>query len=198
MDAFEPGSGGRVLRNKLAIQDVDEMDLIEAQALRRAIDQSLDTFETTTRFSVGVLRAMHRSWLGDIYEFAGEIRTINVSKGGIMFAPVAFLDSTLKELDGVLQSHTPCDILNRPLLVKSISVVHAEFELAHPFREGNGRLGRWLADLMAIQAGFPPLDWGFESNTEAVRKAYFAAMARAYARDYAQLESLISSALKDS
>ena len=115
-----------------------------------------------------------------------------------MFAPVAFLDSTLKELDGVLQSHTPCDILNRPLLVKSISVVHAEFELAHPFREGNGRLGRWLADLMAIQAGFPPLDWGFESNTEAVRKAYFAAMARAYARDYAQLESLISSALKDS
>lgn len=198
IEAFEPGSDGRALRNKRRIVDPEEMDIVEARALRQAIDESLDTFENSTRFTMEILSTMHRSWLGDIYDFAGEIRTVNVSKGGIMFAPAAYLGSTLGELDEVLRSHTPCEGMDRAGVVSAIALVHGEFVLAHPFREGNGRVGRWLADLMAVQAGFPPLDWGFDGESGQKRGDYFAAMARAYAKDYGPLEKLISLALKDS
>lgn len=197
-DAFQPGSDGKVLRNKLGIVDPSQMDLVEARELHRAIDESLDKVDTSTQFSVESLCRMHDEWLGNIYEFAGKFRSVNVSKGGILFAPVANLDRTLIELDTMIHSNTPCEGFDLDKLVRSIALVHAEFILAHPFREGNGRLGRWLADLMALQAGFATLDWGFERNTEGQRMAYFTAMAKAFANEFRPLEALVSSALMPS
>lgn len=187
-----------MLRNKLGIVDPVAMGVVESAALRKAYDRSLDELDTSTRFSVELLKEMHRGWLGKIYDFAGQIRTVNLSKGRILFAPLAYLENTLRELDIVLASNTPCEGMARPELVRAIALVHAEFELAHPFREGNGRLGRWLADLMAMQAGYPPLDWGFDLDLENKREAYFSALWEAYLKNYGPLEELISSVLKDS
>lgn len=194
-DEFEPGSQQRVLRNLLGITTPAEMDQREAWALADAISLSLLEIEDDTRFSVLKLREMHRQWLGEIYEFAGEIRRVNVSKGGVMFAPVIHLDQTLSELDRVLSQYTPCKAFERTELVRALAVVHAELILAHPFREGNGRLARWLTDLMALQAGSAPLQWGFELETEKRRSRYFASLRKAFTKDFDQLESLISSAL---
>lgn len=194
-DEYQPGSEQKVLRNLLAITSPAEMELREAWALADAISASLAETEDDTSFNVIMLRDMHRSWLGDIYDFAGEIRTVNVSKGGVMFAPVIHLDQTLAELDRLLSRYTPCKGLGQSDLVQALTVVHAELVLAHPFREGNGRLARWLTDLMALQVGSPPLQWGFEVETDERRNRYFAALRRAFMKDFDPLESLISSAL---
>ncbi|MCH8978343.1 MAG: Fic family protein [Armatimonadetes bacterium] len=80
-------------------------------------------------------------------------------------------------------------------MVKATAFVHGELLLVHPFREGNGRLARWLADLMAVQGGVPPLDWGFEVGTEARTEEYFAALRRAFMKERGDLESLIDGAI---
>lgn len=194
-DEFQPGSEQRVLRNLLGITSPAEMEKREAWALADAMSKSYAETDLETQFNVLTLRAMHRRWLGEIYDFAGEIRTVNVSKGGVMFAPVIHLEQTLAELDRVLLQHTPCRGFSRSELARALTIVHAELVLAHPFREGNGRLARWLADLMALQAGSPPLHWGFDIEPEKHRDRYFAALRRAFMKDWDPLEALISSAL---
>jgi cell filamentation protein len=197
-DAFEPGSDGRVLRNKLGVVDVREMDLVEARMLVAAQERSYVEIDTTTRFTVKRIRELHRWWLGSLYEFAGEIRTVNISKGLVSFAPVSGLLSGLSDLDRILGEQTPCEGMSGDELVRAIALVHGELLFLHPFREGNGRLARWLADLMALQAGRAALDWQFETNTEAKQEAYFAALRRSFAKDYAALEALIHEALNRS
>ncbi|MCH7905434.1 MAG: Fic family protein [Armatimonadetes bacterium] len=193
--AFEPGSDGSVLKNRLAIIDPKEIGQVEAHALFVAIAWSDEAFDFETEFSFEIIKDMHRQWLGHIYPFAGELRTVNVTKDGFMFAPVAYLENSIREIDSLVRENTPCEGLHRPELVAAIALVHSELLLVHPFREGNGRIARWLADLMAIQGGLPPLDWAFEENSEARREEYFAALRRAYIKQPGELEALVDQAL---
>ncbi|CAN5436284.1 Fic family protein [soil metagenome] len=192
----EPGSNGLVLRNRLGITEPRTADLEEALRLLQAQDESYARIGFDTLLSVDLIRDLHRSWLGGLYPFAGEIRGVDVSKDGFMFAPVANLDGSLRELDRVLAEETPCSGKDEEALSRSIARAHAELLLVHPFREGNGRLARWVADLMALQAGFPLLDWRFDLDTEDRRKRYFAALRRGYAMDLNALEALVREALR--
>jgi cell filamentation protein len=171
------------------------MDEVESKALFDAIEWSLDHFPTDQPFGVETVRDMHRRWLGDIYDFAGDLRTVNLSKGGLMFAPVEHLEMSVIELNTVLLANSPCEGVNRAECVSRIALVHAELILVHPFREGNGRLARWLADLMALQADLPFLDWNFENDTEMTRQRYFAALRKGFVGDLADLEQLVDEAL---
>jgi cell filamentation protein len=74
---FEPGSRGRVLKNKLGIWSRRSMDDAEAAALRRTMDALVRQYDEGHRFTAADVRAMHRSWLGGIYEWAGEYRMVN-------------------------------------------------------------------------------------------------------------------------
>jgi len=170
------------------------MDVLEANLLRDAIEQSYSLVDTTTRFSVNLIRSLHRMWLGSVYEFAGEIRKVDLIKNYFSFAPVAYMESTLRGLDEVLAGNTPCDQMDFERLVEAVTVVHVELVLAHPFREGNGRLSRWIADLMAAQNGRKALDWQFDDQTEFRRERYFAALRRGFAMDFKPLEALIREA----
>jgi len=85
---FEPGSRNRVLRNRLGVRSIREMERRESEALLRATEHMIDATRSDRRFSANDIRAMHRLWLGDIYEWAGEYRHVNVAKGGFMFAAV--------------------------------------------------------------------------------------------------------------
>lgn len=78
-DEFEPGSNNLVLRNRLGITDSLEMGLIESEALDLAYKWSFERFEMRTQFGLAELQEMHSIWLGDIYEFAGQTRTVNIS-----------------------------------------------------------------------------------------------------------------------
>jgi cell filamentation protein len=194
-EEFEPGSDRKVLRNKLGLTNPRDIDAKEAALLAIAQARSYGQVETDTPLTVTLIRDLHRSWLGSLYYFAGEIRTVDLVKDTVRFAPVAYLEGSLRTLDALLAQHTPCEGMGLDPLVTSIAQVHAELVLVHPFREGNGRLARWVADLMALQADYPPLEWGFDWEPDARRNRYFAALRRAFALDFSPLESVVREAL---
>ncbi len=183
---FEPGSRERVLRNALGIIRVRDMQLAESQALWLAQRQAIDTFSEDRRFTAEDIRSLHRMWLGPIYPWAGEYRSVNIGKGGFQFAGAHLIPGLMSKLErGVLARFTPCQ---EPEAAEALAAVHAELILIHPFRDGNGRLARLLALLMGLQAGLPPLDFSPLDGRGKMR--YIAAIHAAMGRDYRPLAAV--------
>jgi len=105
----EPGSRGRVLRNRLGIRRKREMDVAEYEALLRTLDAYLEQISAETRFTAALVRQMHRDWLGEIYEWAGNYRTLELSKGGFHWPPARLVPENMARFEaGLLREHTPC------------------------------------------------------------------------------------------
>lgn len=98
---FEPGSRNRVLANRLGIRRARDMGLAESQALELAQSAAIEAFTSEHRFTAADIRGLHRLWLGPIYDWAGEYRSVNISKGGFMFAAAGrmALQANLPPLD---------------------------------------------------------------------------------------------------
>lgn len=106
---FEPGSRGRVLRNLLRITRVRDMNLAESQALEIAQDMALERFDADHRFTARDVCELHAMWLGAIYPWAGEYRSVDIGKGGFQFAHARLIPGLMAGLErGVLRRHTPC------------------------------------------------------------------------------------------
>jgi cell filamentation protein len=195
---MQPGSHGRVLRNLLGIRRRRDMDRAEYEALRQAQEAYLEQISPDTRFTAALLREMHRDWLGGIYEWAGAYRTVELSKGGFQWPPAHLVAANMAELEaGLLARHTPCRYAPVPEVAQRLAEVHADLLLIHPFREGNGRFARWLADLMALQAGYSVPDYGFEGRGSKSRRAdYLNAVRRGYVQDYAPLAEFFREAVE--
>lgn len=192
---FEPGSRGRVLRNRLGIRRVREMQHAESEALVATQNALLDEYTLDHRFTVEDIRLMHRRWLGPIYTWAGEYRSVNVSKDGFMFAAAGLVPGLLQTLEQrELAQETPCHGMDAGRLARALARTHAELVLIHPFREGNGRCARMLAYLMAVQSGLPSLD--FSPMAGRGRAAYFGAIQSAVGGNYDPLEKLFAKAIK--
>lgn len=186
---FEPGSRGRVLRNLLGIVRVRDLDEAESQALVIAQEAAIEKYGSGHTFSCGDVCDLHRLWLGPIYSWAGEYRTINIGKSGFQFAHAPFIPRLMRELEpGPLRRHTPCRQNDKVAVAQALAEVHAELILVHPFRDGNGRMARLLALLMALQAGLPPLD--FSPLTGRGKRSYIAAIHAAMGANYTPLTSL--------
>ena len=133
----EPGSRGRVLRNRLGIVSVREMDRPEYEALLRAQTAALTWVTPGTRFTARIICRLHKDWLGGIYEWAGEYRTVDVSKGGFSWPPASLVAQNMANLEsGLLRRHTPCRPKPLPEVARSIAEVHAELLLVPPFPGG--------------------------------------------------------------
>jgi cell filamentation protein len=180
---YEPGSRRRVLRNLAGVRSVRTMQRLETEALLAATERAIAETRDDQRFTAAGLRRWHRDWLGGLYAWAGEYHQVNLTKGELMFAAAEQIPRLMDELErGPLRDLTPCAPADAGAVAHTIGVVHAELVLVHPFREGNGRLARLLATLMALQAGLPPLDFG--GVRSAARTRYFAAIQAAMDRDY--------------
>lgn len=130
----EPGSQGRVLRNKLGIRRKRDMDRAEFEALTRAQTEFLGQVSPDTRFTADLLRSMHRLWLGELYEWAGEYRTVEMEKGGFHWPPAYLVAQNMAQLEhGLLQQHTPCRPASLDVIARRMAEVHAELLLIHPF-----------------------------------------------------------------
>lgn len=106
---FEPGSRNRVLRNLLGVTRVEDMDVIESDALAIVQEASTARYGRTHRFSASDIRELHRSWLGRIYAWAGEYRTLDIGKGGFQFAHASRIPHLMAEFESqILQRLTPC------------------------------------------------------------------------------------------
>lgn len=190
---FEPGSDGRVLANKLGIVNPTEMDDLESQLLEDLYESVLGHDFPDRRLWVSDLKTWHRRWLGNVYAWAGEERAVNLTKGDFPFAAAARIGVLLGKFEEqCLGRYTPCHGLNEDALIDAIAVTHVEFILIHPFREGNGRLSRLLADVMAVQAGREPMDY---SGWEADREGYFAAIQHGLTGDCEPMRSHVRQAL---
>ena len=186
---FEPGSNEQVLRNRLGIKSPKEMDDVETRALEKAMVELVGKYDEKHRFTATDIREIHRLWLGEIYEWAGEYRQVNVSKGEFLFAAAVRVPDLMAEFErNVLARCTPCNLKDRTAVAPALAETHVELVLIHPFREGNGRSARILSILMALQSGLPPLN--FSSIAEQKKQEYFAAVQAGLDNNYAPMERL--------
>ncbi|WP_395118797.1 Fic/DOC family protein [Rhodanobacter sp. FW102-FHT14D06] len=191
--SYEPGSDDRVLRNKLGVTDPDEMDEVELQLLGQIYRAVLLEALPDRRLYVADLKTWHRRWLGNVYDWAGMERSVNMGKGDFHFAAATQVPRLLTVFEhDCLARFTPCHDIDDASLIEAIAMTHVELILIHPFREGNGRLSRLLADVMVVQAGRGPLDY---SAWEADKAAYFGAIRAGMANDYRPMQRLVEAAL---
>lgn len=193
---FEPGSNQRVLSNLVGITSPADMDELELELLSQLYDVLLLNELPEQTITVAMLKSWHRRWLGNVYAWAGQERSVTMSKNGFPFAAVPQIPRLLSELEELhLSKWTPCLGLTNHELIEAIATTHVEFILIHPFREGNGRLSRLLADVMAVQAGFDPLDY---SAWDVHKAAYIAAIHAGVAGNYAPMKGFVAEALSTS
>lgn len=194
---FEPGSNDQVLKNRLGITSPQVMDDAEARALERALLELVGDYDERHRFTAADICKIHKDWLGEIYEWAGAYRQVNISKGDFPFAAAARVPALMAEFEkAVLARYTPCNFKDRADVVRALAETHAELVLIHPFREGNGRTARIVSILMALQAGLPLLD--FSVIAEEQKPAYFAAVQVGLDRNYQPMERLFAEIIERS
>ena len=170
------------LENKLGIMDDvalarEEERISKAKALELFETGLLDSFEVGTFAS---LQKIHKYLFGEIYAFAGEVRTVNIAKGNFRFAPVMYLTSALQHIDKMPQSD-----------FDAIIEKYVEMNVAHPFREGNGRSTRiWLDCILKKELG-KVVDWSKVNKDD-----YLLAMERSPIKDV-EIKVLLKEALTD-
>ena len=194
----QPGSHRRVLRNLLGLTRKTDMDRAEYDALVRAQAHYYDEVITpATRITCGLFRRMHRDWLGSIYEWAGEYRSVELAKGDFVWPSSYIVPENMARFEKeMLAKHTPCKPRELGDVCLSVAMVHADFLYIHPFREGNGRIARWLADLMVSQAGHPLPAYRFAgTGSQRVRGEYLEAVRQGYDQRYEALARFFEAAV---
>lgn len=171
-----------ILENKLNITDAVELARAEEKiskikALELFENGILDTFEVGTFKG---LSQIHKYLFSDIYGFAGEIRKVNISKGNFRFASVMYLEAALNNIDKMPQS-TFDEIIEK----------YVEMNVAHPFREGNGRSTRIWLDCILKKELQQVIDW-----SRVDKQDYLLAMERSPIKDI-EVKYLLKSALTD-
>lgn len=188
-DQREPGSRGRVLKNLLGIKSKRQMDRVEAREQVRALQKLIMLYGPAHRFTAADVCRIHKLWLDPIYSWAGRYRQVQLGKDNFPFASAGQIPRLMDEFErGPLRSHTPCKDKSENEIVEALAVVHAELELIHPFREGNGRVGRMLAALMGLQAGLPSLFFGEIKGRK--RQEYFAAVRAGLDQNYEPMQRI--------
>lgn len=190
---FEPRSNGLVLRNLVGITSPNDMEALELQLLLELYDEVLLQNLPDRPLTVADLKHWHRLWLGNVYAWAGQERSVNLGKGGFQFATAGLLPGLLRNFERqCLATWTPCGKLAPDEVAHAIAVTHVELILIHPFREGNGRLSRLLADVMAVQAGHEPLDY---SSWEQNKAAYIGAIHAGISGNYGPMRQFVAQAM---
>lgn len=170
------------LENKLGITSSADLarkeELISKKKAAELFENRvLDSFPAG-KFST--LQAIHKYLFEDVYDFAGKLRTVNVAKGNFRFAPLMYLHAALENIDKMPQSN-----------FDKIIEKYVEMNIAHPFREGNGRSARiWLDHILKTEIG-KVVDW-----SKVDKEDYLLAMERSPIKDV-ELKVLLKSALTD-
>jgi cell filamentation protein len=144
-----PDSG--VLINKLGITDQAALDAAELEFTQFRAEQYVPDFED---FSWAALRGIHFFLFQDIYSWAGEIRTVDISKGATRFANVQFIEKELAKLFLQLEQEDFLTQLPQSEFTARLAHYYSELNVIHPFRDGNGRVQRIFFEALAINAGY--------------------------------------------
>ncbi|MDT2144192.1 protein adenylyltransferase Fic [Enterococcus faecalis] len=171
-----------MLENKLGIINQLELNRVEERVSKEKAKQLYDSGDID-RVEVGTFKGLsyiHNYLFEDIYEFAGKVRNQNISKGNFRFAPVMYLEISLENIDKMPQRN-----------LDEIVAKYVEMNIAHPFREGNGRATRIWLDLILKKELKQVVDWNLIDKED-----YLSAMERSPVKDL-EIKYLISNALTD-
>jgi cell filamentation protein len=169
-----------ILPNRLNITDQAALARAEEELSKRKAKQLFDSGDigTVEVGTYGGLAFIHRYLFGEIYSFAGELREVNMSKGNFRFASVMFLKPSLEHIDNMPQN-----------TFDQIVEKYVEMNVAHPFREGNGRATRIWLDLIFKQELRQVVDWNRIDKED-----YLMAMQRSVVKDI-EIKHLLKTAL---
>jgi len=170
------------LENKLNISDAVELARVE-EKLSKAKARKLFSSSFLDSLNVGSVQALvdiHLYLFGDIYHFAGKIREVNMAKGNFRFAPLMYLDAALTNIEAMPQT-TFDEIIEK----------YVEMNIAHPFREGNGRSTRIWLDQILKQECKQVVDW-----SQVDKDDYLLAMERSPVKDV-EIKVLLKQAVTD-
>lgn len=148
---MDPYTG--VLRNKPGLRDERMLREFEYEATAVRLQQ-LAVKPIEGRFDLAHLKAIHGHVFQDVYDWAGQVRTVNLSKGGTAFTQVAFIESAGKKVGEALAAEGFLRGLDNPGFVDRLAHHYRDWNALHPFREGNGRATRELLGQLARGAGF--------------------------------------------
>ncbi len=171
-----------ILDNKLGITNQIELSQAEEKISKQKAKQLFDSNDIA-KVAIGRFEGLayiHHYLFGDIYEFAGKIREVNISKDDFRFAPVIYLEVSLQNIDKMAQSS-----------FDEIVEKYLEMNIAHPFREGNGRATRIWLDLLLKKELKQVIDWNSVDKDE-----YLSAMKRSVVKDI-EIKHLLKQALTD-
>ena len=170
------------IENKLGIIDSAELAREEERISKKKAVQLFESgmLDALPAGTFASLQAIHKYLFGDIYDFAGQLRTVNLAKGSFRFAPLMYLEAALANIDQMPQS-TFNEIIEK----------YVEMNIAHPFREGNGRSARIWLDLMLKKGVGQVVDW-----RRVDKEDYLLAMERSPIRDV-EIKVLLKAALTD-
>lgn len=171
-----------LLENKLNITSQIELSKAEERISKQKARQLFDLrdIENVKIGKYEGLAYIHAYLFSEIYEFAGKIRTVNIAKGNFRFAPLMYLKQSLEYIDAM-----PHDSYDQ------IIEKYVEMNIAHPFREGNGRATRIWLDLILKNRLQKVVDWNLVDKDE-----YLSAMERSVVKDI-EIKALLMSALTD-
>ncbi len=171
-----------ILKNKLKINDQIELARMEEKISKGKAKQLFESGDIK-KVNIGTFEGLafiHSYLFGEIYDFAGTIREVNIAKGNFRFAPLMYLEPSLKHIDSMPQSN-----------FEEIIEKYVEMNIAHPFREGNGRATRIWLDLILKKEIQKVIDWNQVDKEE-----YLSAMERSPVRDV-EIKTVLKKALTD-
>ena len=171
-----------MLENKLGIMDSAELareeERLSKKRAKELFEKDLLAGEPAGKFST--LQKIHKILFADIYPFAGQLRTVNLAKGNFRFATLMYLDAALANIDQMPQSDFD-EIIEK----------YVEMNIAHPFREGNGRSTRiWLDHILKHEIG-KVVNWSLVDKED-----YLLAMERSPIRDI-EIKHVLKAAMTD-
>lgn len=171
-----------ILENKLNITNQVELAKAEEKISKQKAKQLFDSGDIT-KAEIGTfagLSFIHAYLFDDIYDFAGKIREVNIAKGNFRFAPLMYLQTSLQHIDAMPQGS-----------FDQIIEKYVEMNIAHPFREGNGRATRIWLDLILKKKLKRVVDWN-----KVDKEDYLSAMQRSVVKDL-EIKTLLNGALTD-
>ncbi len=145
----------QVLRNRLGIRN----DLTLMQAERALSELAADTIEfALPPYDLGYLQGIHQRLFSDLYDWAGVLRTVDISKATTHFCTVSRIQPEATKLFSALEHASWLEGLSRPALINAVSELFGDLNMVHPFSEGNGRSQRILFEHIIVNAGYE-IDW---------------------------------------
>lgn len=178
-----------VLPNLLHLDKKEDIDNAEFEGFLYAELYLTEKLNSRTKFNEKYIKQIHKIALKDLYGFAGLYRTVNMSKGGFLFPTAQFIPQSMTAYDNEILSLLPNTYESEKSLISDVAKVHGELLFIHPFREGNGRTARILANLMVRKQGYKGLH--FDRIDDEIFVQYVNAVQMVAEKNYGPMEEVI-------